>query len=259
MRRPSALKRTWAARRSRGQPWRSDRMRIWAHRGASARLAENTLAAFAAAVTDGADGVELDVRLDADGHVVVFHDDDLLRLTGVAGAIERLPSAARRQLRVLGEHPVPTLDEALEACGSLSVNVEIKSAWPGAANALAAAVAKVCDRPGVRDRILISSFDPLALIAMRHYGPGLATAYLFHRDQWGPVRRGWPALCIGACVVHPDDELVTSARVSAWHDQGLPVQVWTVDNPLRLSQLAAWGVDGVFANDPAAARKALGR
>ena len=234
-------------------------MRLWAHRGVSAHLPENTVAALAAARAAGADGVELDVRLGADGEVVVFHDDDLRRLAGQPGRIEDLSRAARAAVRIAGVHPVPTLIEALEACAPLAVNVELKTTRPGQGGRLAAAVAALCDRPGLRERILVSSFDPIALAQLRWHAPRLATAYLFHRDQWAPLRRGWPTLAIGASAVHPDDALVTPARIEAWHALGLAVQVWTVDDPDRLRQLAAWGVDGVFTNDPAAARAALRR
>jgi len=246
--------------RARAAAWRNPGpMRLWAHRGVSAHLPENTVAALAAARAAGADGVELDVRLGADGEVVVFHDDDLRRLAGQPGRIEDLSRAARAAVRIAGVHPVPTLIEALEACAPLAVNVELKTTRPGQGGRLAAAVAALCDRPGLRERILVSSFDPIALAQLRWHAPRLATAYLFHRDQWAPLRRGWPTLAIGASAVHPDDALVTPARVDAWHALGLAVQVWTVDDPDRLRQLAAWGVDGVFTNDPAAARAALRR
>jgi glycerophosphoryl diester phosphodiesterase len=181
--------------------------------------------------------------------------------------------AVARYLACLGRMDVAGAEAVLEASiatlgrrevieqvlAPLAVNVELKTTRPGQGGRLAAAVAALCDRPGLRERILVSSFDPIALAQLRWHAPRLATAYLFHRDQWAPLRRGWPTLAIGASAVHPDDALVTPARVDAWHALGLAVQVWTVDDPDRLRQLAAWGVDGVFTNDPAAARAALRR
>jgi glycerophosphoryl diester phosphodiesterase len=84
------------------------RPRVWAHRGASAHAPENTLAAFELAKTAGADGIELDVRLDGDGTVIVFHDDDLRRLCGRPGRMEHLSAAERKTLRVGGERRSPT-------------------------------------------------------------------------------------------------------------------------------------------------------
>src|SRR6185436_18218786 len=89
-------------RRTRGRP------RVWAHRGDSANAPENTMRAFDQAHAAGADGIELDVRFDGDGNVVVFHDDDLQRLCGVPGRMEQLSATERGQLRVRGE-PVPLL------------------------------------------------------------------------------------------------------------------------------------------------------
>src|SRR3954447_14797732 len=89
-------------RRTRGRP------RVWAHRGDSAHAPENTMAAFERARDAGADGIELDVRLDGDRNVVVFHDDKPGRLTGRSGHRADVKTAERRELRVGGE-PVPLL------------------------------------------------------------------------------------------------------------------------------------------------------
>src|SRR3954462_5764170 len=87
-------------RRTKGRP------RVWAHRGDSAHEFENTMAAFEAGRKAGADGIELDEQLDGDGNVVVFHDDDLVRLAGRPGRMADLSAEERKALRV-GGHPVP--------------------------------------------------------------------------------------------------------------------------------------------------------
>ena len=102
------------------------RMRVWAHRGASAHVTENTLAAFELARQQGADGIELDVRLDASGEVVVFHDDDLRRLADRPEAVERLRSHDRRAVKLRGEHSIPTLAEARAAAAPRAGKVELK-------------------------------------------------------------------------------------------------------------------------------------
>lgn len=234
-------------------------MRVWAHRGDSAHLPENTLAAFAAARATGADGVELDVRLDASGEAVVFHDDDLARLCGRPGRIERLSASERAALRVAGAHPVPTLAEALAACGPLEIDVELKSPGAGRAGPLAAKVGAVIRESGAGERIIVSSFDPLALLQVRRHAPELALAYLFHAEQALPLRLGLPAPIAGCAAVHPDERLVTAAAVERWHARGYAVNTWTVDDPDRLRALARIGVDGVCTNDPATALRALGR
>jgi glycerophosphoryl diester phosphodiesterase len=211
--------------------------------------------AFERAIAAGADGIELDVRLDGGGHVVVFHDRELARLTGRAGRIEALPAAERAALRVGGE-PVPLLAEVLSALDT-DVNVELKAPRPGGAGALVAAAARVIRDSGKADRVLVSSFDPIALIQLHRHLPGAATGYLFHEDQALALRKGWVGRWIGATAVHPQHTLVDQASIARWHRAGLPVNVWTVNDPDELRRLAALGVDGVFADDPGAALAVL--
>lgn len=229
-------------RRSKGRP------RVWAHRGDSAHAPENTMLAFDRARTAGADGIELDVRFDGDKHVVVFHDRELERLTGQKGRMDQLSAAERAALRVGGE-PVPLLAEVL-ASTPLEVNVEIKATRVGRMAALVAAAAKVIAASGAAERVLVSSFDPVALLQMHRALPDVAIAYLFHDEQALPLRRGWIGNWMGATLLHPQSTLCTPESVRAWHTAGLPVNVWTVDDADELRRLAKLGVDGVFANDP---------
>ena len=231
-------------KRAKGRP------RIWAHRGDSAHAPENTMAAFERARRAGADGIELDVRFDRDGNVCVFHDSDLTRLCDRPGRLEDLSAAERARLRVGGE-PVPTLADVLDALGDLEVDVEIKALRPGRMGALVAATARVIAQSGRAEQVLISSFDPIALVQSHHHLPQVALAYLFHDEQPLPLRRGWVGSWIGASLVHPQNTLVTEATVRAWHTAGLPINAWTVDDAPELQRLAKLGVDGVFCNDPA--------
>jgi len=230
-------------RRMRGRP------RIWAHRGDSAHAPENTLEAFELARKAGADGIELDVRLDRDGTVVVFHDRDLQRLCERPGCIEELSADERKALRVRG-HGVPTLVEVFDMLGTLEINVEIKSNRPGRNGALVAAAANVIRTSGRAEQVLVSSFDPMSLLQFHAQLPDIAVAFLFGKDQTLPIREGWLGRAVGASVLHPEHTLCTAARVKAWHTAGHPINVWTVDDAAELRRLAALGVDGVFTNDP---------
>ena len=238
-------------RLGRAERWRrtKGRPRVWAHRGDSAHEPENTMAAFEAARAAGADGIELDVRLDGDGTVIVFHDDDLRRLVGRPGRIEDMGEAERKQLRVSGE-PVPTLAEVLDGLGTLECNVEIKAPHPARMGELAARTAKVIRASGRAEQILISSFDPFTLVQVHRHVPDVALAYLFHDDQPLPLRKGWVGMWAGVSLFHPQHTLCTEKTVKAWHTQGRAVNVWTVDEAPELERLARLGVDGVFANDP---------
>ena len=234
-------------------------MRVFAHRGDSAHVAENTIAAFVAARDAGADGIELDVRLDADGDVVVFHDDTLDRMCGRPGAIERLSGHERRSLRVAGEHGVPTFAEAIAAIGPLEIDVELKPPKPGRGGRLAAATAAALRASGIAERVIVSSFDPLSLLQFKRHAPEIPLGYLFHAKQSLPLRLGLPAPIAGVAAVHPEDVLVTPSTMKRWHARGYAVNTWTVDDPVRLRALAELGVDGVCCNDPRAALRALGR
>lgn len=241
-------------RLARAERWKrhGKRPRIWAHRGASALEPENTMAAFERARVDGADGIELDVQLDRDGVVCVFHDDTLDRLLGRPGRLGELSTLERRELRV-GGHPIPTLEDVLGELGELECDVEIKSSRLGRESALVKATAEVIRHSGRLDQILVSSFDPFALIQLHRHLPDVALAYLFHDEQPLPLRRGWVGNWMGASVLHPQHTLCTEARVKGWHASGHPINAWTVDDPAELRRLAGLGIDGVFANDPAAA------
>src|SRR6266496_640164 len=107
---------------------------VFAHRGASAHAPENTIAAFELALAQNADAIELDVKLTADGHVVVIHDSTVDRTTGSRGRVKDLSLAQLRSLdagsffseKYRGEK-IPTLEEVLEAVGKRTIiNVELK-------------------------------------------------------------------------------------------------------------------------------------
>lgn len=230
-------------RRTRGRP------RVWAHRGDSAHAPENTMLAFDLARAAGADGIELDVRFDGEHNVVVFHDSELRRLTDRPGRMEQLSAAERAGLRIGGES-VPLLADVLAAF-DLEIDVEIKSNHVGRSGALVEATARVIRDSGRADQVLVSSFDPVALLQLHRHVPDVAIAYLCHDEQPLPLRRGWIGRWIGASLVHPQHTLCTAERVRAWHTAGLPVNAWTVDDRDELTRLAGLGVDGVFANDPA--------
>jgi glycerophosphoryl diester phosphodiesterase len=233
------------------------------HRGASALAPENTVEAFARARADGADGVELDVLACASGQVVVFHDDDLVRLAHRPERVGDLSLAALREITLVGAGGghIPTLEEALEACGpTMLVNVELKAGGVPARGlaALADGVAGVVERAGAGARVLVSSFSPLAVYLWQRRAPRVPAALLFERDAPLPLRRGWLAAWLRPFAVHPEAVLCDAGRVARWHARGYAVNVWTVDDPERLRALRDMDVDGIITNDPAGARAALG-
>jgi len=219
---------------------------VVAHRGASAAFPPgNTIAAFAGAVVEAADWVELDVHLTADGQVIVHHDP-VLGDGRIIGEIER---------RHLPEF-VPTLHEALAACGPLSVNVEIK---PDGVDALRAElidqVVTILLSGGEPHRFLVTSFDHDIVDSVRGAAPMLPTGLLlFDNSREDVLQR---AVDGGHTAINPWAPLVDGEFVDRAHDMGIAVNVWTVDQPEQIRLLQAAGVDAIITNVPRLCRDVL--
>lgn len=218
------------------------------HRGASADHPENTLAAFEGARAQGADWVELDVRRSADGVLVVHHDPSVPGGGVISATRHRdLPTS------------VPTLAEALAACAPMGVNVEIKNSPDEAGfdeeRTIAALTLEVIAEVGTTP-VLVSSFDLAVIDRVRALDPGVPTGYLVLSTL---DRHDALALCRdrGHGAVHPHDAFVDQTVVARCRAEGVALNVWTVDDPGRIAQLAAWGVDGVITNRPSLARSVL--
>lgn len=230
---------------------------VFAHRGASAHAPENTLAAFELALAHGANGVELDAKLSADGEVIVFHDATTDRTTGEKGHVSKLTLAALRELdagnffseQFRGEK-IPTLAEVFETIGRRTlINVELTNyATPrdGLAN-------KVCDLVrlfGLEERILFSSFLSSNLKRTRSLLPDVPRG-LLALGGW----MGWWARSFGFNfgdyqALHPNLEDVTPQQVARVHRLKRDVLVWTVNAADDMRRLLSWGVDGIFTDEP---------
>jgi glycerophosphoryl diester phosphodiesterase len=225
---------------------------VLAHRGSGPHgpEPENSVAAFLAAARLGADGVELDVRRGRDGLPLVCHDATLAdgRLLAELGPAE-LPSE------------VPSLAEALDACGGLVVNVEIKN-WPSdpdydPSEQVATATGEVlAGRFGDGQHVVVSSFSRRALRACSAAAPRVETAWLVGPDL-DPGVAGASARSAGVEGLHPFESAVDAAYLEAARAFGLRLRVWTVDEPERITALARLGVDAVITNEVTVARRAV--
>jgi len=222
---------------------------IFAHRGASATKRENTVEAFVEARRLGADGVELDVRRTQDGALVVHHDADLPGVGPIARlAVAELPPE------------VPLLEAALNACGPLTVNIEVKN-LPNEADfdrdeTLAAAVAALVAELQLGPRVIISSFNLAAIDAVRRAEPDLATGWLT-ASGYDQRRALVTAAERGHGALHPHHTAVTAELIDEAHGLGLAINTWTVDEPHRMRELAGWGVDSIITNVVDVALRAL--
>lgn len=244
------------------EPWHrySRRPLVFGHRGAMAREVENTIEAFTLARVEGADGIELDVRACATGEAVVFHDATLARLAGRGHRVEDLSLADLRSVKLNGGRRIPTLDDVIEHVGdSMLINIEIKSPRLFRAQREVDAALACLERHGdkVVERVLLSSFDPVAVWRVRRRAAHLRTGFLFHKGAPVVLKRAWVAPFIRPFALHPENVLITEERAQTWRRRGFAINAWTVDDPGRLRALAALGVDIVMANDPGAALTAL--
>jgi glycerophosphoryl diester phosphodiesterase len=237
---------------------------VVAHRGASSREPENTIAAFRAAVQAGADVIELDVRATSDGIPVVMHDADVSATTDGSGPVHTLTLAELKRLDASrGRGPrqeVPTLAEALEAiadAGPVAVDLEIKNvpgepAFDSPLEAVLHGTLDVIARSSFPAELMISSFNWLTIERSREIAPHLPTGFLTvgavdpHAALVYARQRGHDF------VLPQSTALLEAGRgfVDEAHGDGIRVGTWTVDDEDELSTLFAWDVDAVASNDP---------
>jgi glycerophosphoryl diester phosphodiesterase len=214
---------------------------VIAHRGASEDERENTLPAFERAIALGADFVELDVQVSADGVLVVFHDVDLDRLTPLKGPLRRRPLAELR------EHAIPTLDDVLEVTrGRIGVMAELKSPHLYRRHDLAGRTAVLLSAHDV-----VLSFSRRALLDAKRRRPDLRV--MQHVGLGVSIR----AASTYAWGVGFWDPRVTGRGLAKAQKLGLVTTVYTVNDADRVRALAALGVDGIFTDCPDRARAAM--
>jgi glycerophosphoryl diester phosphodiesterase len=227
------------------------------HRGAAGCAPENTMASFREGLAQGADIIELDVQLSADGHVVAFHDDQLDRTTDGRGPLaertlaelEALDAGSWFDPRFAGE-TIPTLEEVLTwAKGRVPLFIELKI---GALSdsALDAAVVELIVAHAMVDQVMVISFDHQALRRVKMCLPEMATGALYVVPPHDAVKL---AREIGADAVMPLWRTVTPQDVALCHDAGLSVNAWGPD--VDYAALIASGVDCVNADHPARVRR----
>lgn len=244
--------------------------RIIAHRGLALDAPENTLEAFAAALAVGADVLETDAHVSADGLAIVAHDPDLARSAGDPRRIGELTAAqlAAVPLRC-GTGSIPTLADVLDACDA-PVNIDVK------VRAAAEPVARAIAATSSTDRVCVTSFDgrtaAAAVRAVRRLtgrsvrrspSIGTMTALLGALAVGAPdpiiarLLRPYAALQIPRS--HKGHQIVTHRSIAAAHAAGCEVHVWTIDREQEMRDLLAMGVDGIVTNRADVLARVLGR
>ncbi len=226
---------------------------IIGHRGASAYAPENTLAAFAMALDMGADGVELDVQLSAEGDLIIFHDDTPQRLTGQTGRVTDMTLAQLKALDLGEGQTVPTLDELFEMLGpTLLYNIEIKD-FRLRNYGIEDAIADRVMAHQLESRVLISSFNPFAVRRSLAAFPRRVPVALLREDGWRQHTR-WLADADGDNPYHT----LIDVDYMRWARQKKKlVTTWTVDDSAEAQRLAKLGVNGIITNKPDVIRSAV--
>ncbi len=244
---------------------------VLAHRGSRLREPENTVSAFARAMSEGADGVELDVHRTADDRLVVCHD-----AASPAGIVSAMTLAEVQRAFPL----VPTLEESLDACvrprGGGLVNVEIKN-MPGDADfdasdrAAELVVELLVSRKasgsepgngGGGPGVVVSSFNLATVDRVRSLDPTIGTA-LLSDGNFDPLEALVVAEQHGHAGLHPWigglGGGIAGALAMRARDRGMALRPWTVNDPDEIARLGALGYDAVITDDPLVARTALAR
>jgi len=233
-----------------------DQTLVTAHRGASASAPENTLAAIRQAMEDGADFVEIDVQETTDGHVVLFHDSDFMRVANRDLKIWETKFSDLEQIDVgnhfspqFKEERVPTLDQALLECkGRVGVNIELKSY--GYDQDLERRVIDLVEKHGMESDIVLMSLKREIVNRLKALRPSWKVGLL-------------TAVAIGDLTSLDVDflaiqvSLASSDLIRSAHKSGKEVWVWTVNDPITMSTLMSRGIDNLITDKPAMARRVL--
>lgn len=250
---------------------KSIRPLIIGHRGASASAPENTLAAFGMAIQAGADGIEFDVRLARDGVPVVFHDATLNRTARMNSAVSELTSKELAKIDVgswfakvnkhrksgsFGGERLPTLAVALESLKGFDglIFIELKCGEREVEALTAAVCAVLADSP-MLPQVILKSFKLAVIPRAKMHLPSLRTAALFAPKIMTILRKEKHLVKIadefGADELSIHYSLATQKLMEKAGKRGLPVNIWTADNPRWVKRGIRLGLRSIITNDPA--------
>ncbi len=235
---------------------------VFAHRGLSSEAPENTMAAFRLAKEKGIPGVELDIHLTAEGKLVVIHDHSTKRVSpGTALDVEESNMAQLGEVDIGSwkgaqwktERP-PLLSALFEELGKdLYFDVEIKSGSSEDRGLEAALTKLLADFKYGAERIIVSSFNPIAIKRFKALCPDVPTAIIYCVDKGVPwyLRHGEGRYIAGADILKPKYTQATKAGLAIGRlIGGRPMIPWTIDDPAEAARVLSIGCDGVISNKP---------
>lgn len=223
-------------------------MDIYAHRGYSSKYTENTLEAFRACLGLGIRGIELDVQLSKDDEVVIFHDENLKRLTGKDAFLKDLTLAELKELKFKDGQTFPTLDQYLDLLkdSSLITNVELKTgkfAYEG----IEEKVYEKFKERGMLDRLMISSFNHKSLVNFKNLDDSIPLAALFTRIE--KIDEDFLD-ANGINIYHPNHKFLSYKEIQRLKKKGIKINLYTVNDKFEYYKNELYGVDGIITNYP---------
>jgi glycerophosphoryl diester phosphodiesterase len=244
----------------RNSSWHINAPLVIAHRGASLQAPENTLSAFCLAADLGADAIEMDAKLSADKCVVIHHDLTLERTTNGRGRVSTQRLDELKQLDAgikfdisFSEERIPTLEEVIELVGDrLLFNIELTN-YASPFDNLPEVVVDIIRKYGIQSKVLISSFNPIALIRTRMIEPDMTCGLLIKSSEPRWIRGLFQRLGRYEAI-HPSYDLIDNEFMQQSIDSGKLVNAWTVNDREKIVELLELGVGGIITDDPGSVR-----
>ena len=215
------------------------------HRGEKGYEPENTLISFEKAIEMGADGIELDVHLSLDGHLIVIHDETIDRTTNGKGAVNQLSLQELKAFRINETLEIPTLQEVLDLVNKRCfVNIELKN-QDTAEKVVELIAYYIIEKKWSYDGFLVSSFDWHALQQVRFLDSKIPIGVLTETDLNLAISF---ARFMEAEALHPDFQLLTPEHISKIQEKDIKIYPWTVNNLEDIQKIKSLRVDGIITD-----------
>ncbi|WP_281238667.1 glycerophosphodiester phosphodiesterase [Flavobacterium praedii] len=215
------------------------------HRGAKGYEPENTLVSFEKALQMGADGIELDVHLSVDGHLIVIHDETVDRTTNGKGVVNQLTLQELKAFRINDTYEIPTLEEVLDLVNQRCfVNIELKN-QDTAEKVVQIIEHYISVKNWNHAHFLVSSFDWNALQQVRFLNDGIRIGVLTETDLDVAISF---ARFMKAAALHPDFQLLTNEYTTKIQEKGILVFPWTVNETDDIQKMKSFKVNGIITD-----------
>ncbi|MDR6846796.1 glycerophosphodiester phosphodiesterase family protein [Flavobacterium granuli] len=215
------------------------------HRGAKGYEPENTLISFEKAIEMGADGIELDVHLSLDGHLIVIHDETIDRTTNGKGVVNELTLQELKSFTINEKYAIPTLDEVLDLVNQRCfINIELKG-QDTAEKVVQLIEHYISDKNWNNNHFIVSSFDWNALQQVRFLNENIRIGVLTESNLDLAISF---ARFMKAEALHPDFQLLTNEYTAKIQERGIQVFPWTVNEKEAIQSMKSFKVDGIITD-----------